>query len=114
EVANHFDEQLRQNWPLAEVGFVVSLEGNVICPSLFGRAQARRFRLDNDKFLCNRESVEVYWNSPKGQINLSRLDDKAGGDSKETGMKDGAPKKSGMKGDDDGKSGPGGARFRQV
>ena len=37
EAANHFDEQLRQNWPLADVGFVVSLEGNVLCPSLFGR-----------------------------------------------------------------------------
>ena len=59
EVAEGFDEQLQQAWPLAEVGFAVSLEGRVISPSLFGRAEARRFRLDNDRFLCNRESVEV-------------------------------------------------------
>jgi signal transduction histidine kinase len=79
DVANRFDEQLRQNWPLAEVGFVVSLDGQVISPSLFGRAEARRFRLENDRFLCNRETVEVYWNSPKGTINLSNLDEKGGG-----------------------------------
>src|SRR2546426_7668110 len=71
DVANSFDDRLRKDWPLAEVGFVVSLDGQVYCPSLFGRSEARRFRLENDKFLCSRESVEVYWNSPKGLINRS-------------------------------------------
>src|SRR6266446_3408890 len=28
ELADHFDEQLRQIWPLAEVSFAVSLDGN--------------------------------------------------------------------------------------
>src|SRR5213075_956053 len=28
---------------------------------------------------CSRESVEVYWNSPKGTINLSQLDEKESG-----------------------------------
>jgi signal transduction histidine kinase len=76
DMANSFDDRLRQNWPLAEVGFVVSLDGQVYSPNLFERAEARRFRLENDKFLCSRESVAVYWNSPKGAINLSQLDQK--------------------------------------
>jgi signal transduction histidine kinase len=41
---------------------------------MFDGPEARKFRLDNDKFLCNREVVEVYWNSPKGTINISKLD----------------------------------------
>lgn len=70
-----FDDKIRTNWPMAEVGFVVSVQGNkVMSPSLTGRAEARQFRLDNDRFLCNVESVEVYWNTGKGAINLSALD----------------------------------------
>src|SRR5437762_697744 len=65
ELAGHFDEELRHAWVLAEVGFALSLDGNVLSPSLFGRAEARRFRLENDRFFCC-EAVEVYWNSPKG------------------------------------------------
>src|SRR6185312_9994986 len=71
---NSFDDQLRKGWPLAEVGFTVSLDGSCYSPSLFGGPEARKFRLDNERFLCNRESVEVYWDSPKGTINLSQLD----------------------------------------
>src|ERR1041385_2535147 len=81
EVAARFDDQIRNNWPLAEVGCVVSLQGKLYGPSLFGRPEARKFRLENDRFLCNRETVEVYWNSPKGTINLSSLDKKQAGDS---------------------------------
>src|SRR6266404_4317082 len=62
DVAPGFDDQLRTNWPLAEVGFVVSLNGDFMCPSPVSRVEARRFRTDNSLFLCNRESVEVYWN----------------------------------------------------
>jgi len=77
DVAPVFDDRLRESWSLAEVGFVVSLDGNVYSPSLFGPGVSREFRLQNDKFLCNRESVEVYWNNPKGvAVNLSQLDDK--------------------------------------
>ncbi len=76
EVWVAFDDRLRKIWPLAAVGFAVSLEGQVYCPSLDGGVEARKFRLENDKFLCSRESVEVYWNSPKGAINLSQLDEK--------------------------------------
>jgi len=76
DIASSFDERLRKDWPLADVGFTVSLDGQVYSPNLFDRPEARRFRLENDKFLCSRESVEVYWNSPKGTINLSQLDEK--------------------------------------
>lgn len=79
EAAVSFDQQLRRAWPLAEVGFVVSLDGQVLAPSLFASPEARKFRLENDRFLCNRETVEVYWNSPKGSINLSKLDQKDAG-----------------------------------
>src|SRR5437773_3785829 len=75
EVANQFDEKLRLSCPVAEVGFAVSLDGKVLSPSLLGRPEACRFRLENDRFFCC-ETVEVYWNSPKGPINLSRLEEK--------------------------------------
>ena len=76
DIAKAFDARVHQSWPLAEVGFVVLLDGQVYSPDLFDRAEARRFRLENDKFLCSRETVAVYWNSPKGAINLSQLDQK--------------------------------------
>ena len=76
EVASSFDNRLRPLWPLAEVGFSVALDGTVLSPSPLGRPEARSFRLENDKFLCSRESVEVYWNGAKGPINLSQLDEK--------------------------------------
>jgi signal transduction histidine kinase len=71
-----FDAKLRQSWPLAELGFVVDLDGQIIEPSLFAGAQARQFRIENDRFLCRGEAVEVYWNSPKGPISLAKLDQK--------------------------------------
>lgn len=76
-LAASFDDALRAAWPLAEIGFAVSLEGRVINPSLTGRPSARQFRLENDKFLCNAESIEVYWNTGKGSVNLSALDQRA-------------------------------------
>jgi signal transduction histidine kinase len=72
--AARFDERLLQSWPLADVGFAVGLDGKIHSPSLLGRAEGRRFRLENDKFLSNSESVEFYWNSPKGAVNLSKMD----------------------------------------
>jgi signal transduction histidine kinase len=69
EVAQNFDERLRALWPYAEVAFSVSLQGTVISPSLLGTPEARRFRLENDRFLCNVESLEVYWNTLKKTSN---------------------------------------------
>ncbi|PYI89833.1 MAG: hypothetical protein DME26_00100 [Verrucomicrobia bacterium] len=74
DAASHFDRRLRQAWPYAEIGFAVSLDGNIIAPSLFDSPEARKFRLENERFLCSREVLEVYWNGPKGQINLTQLD----------------------------------------
>jgi signal transduction histidine kinase len=74
DLAARFDHVLRERWAYAEVGFTVGGDGSVLSPSLFERAEARQFRLNNDRFLGSCESVEVYWNSPKGAINLSRLD----------------------------------------
>ena len=64
-MAEQFDARLREVWPLADVGFVVSLEGEVLAPSLFARPAAHKFRLENDRFLSSRETVEVYWEEPK-------------------------------------------------
>lgn len=75
EVAANFDETILQLWPMAEVGFAVSLQGNILSPPLLARPQTKRFRLENDLFLSNQESVEVYWNSPKGMIPLSKPSD---------------------------------------
>ncbi len=76
QLAEQFDARIRSVWPLAEVGFAVALDGGVLAPSLLGSAEARKFRVENDRFLCSSESCEVYWNSPKGPISLATLDAK--------------------------------------
>jgi len=58
-----FDDLLRREWPLAQVGFVVSLAGDILAPSVSGRLEARKFLGDNGRFLANRESANVYANS---------------------------------------------------
>src|SRR6266700_2360190 len=32
DLAKNFDEVLRKEWPPAQVGFVVTLSGNILCP----------------------------------------------------------------------------------
>jgi signal transduction histidine kinase len=59
-LAAQFDNQLRQHWPLAEVGFCVTASGKILSPSPNARPEAQMFRLDNSGFLGNREPVEVY------------------------------------------------------
>ena len=71
QVARQFDVELKQVWPLAEVGFAVTLDGRILNPTPLDGPVAREFHLANNAFLGNRESVEVYWNTPKGAINLS-------------------------------------------
>lgn len=75
DLSRRFDDALRKTWPLADVGFVVTLSGNLLSPSPFGRPDARTFCIANSAFLGNREAVEVYWNTPKGSISLK---DRAG------------------------------------
>src|SRR6266487_562735 len=60
--AASFDGRLRKSWRLAEVGFCVTLSGNLLCPSPTSSPEARTFCVDNGGFLGNLESVEVYWN----------------------------------------------------
>jgi len=62
-VAAQFDSQLRQHWPMAEVGFCVTASGKILSPSPNARPEAQLFRLDNGGFLGNREPVEVYLNA---------------------------------------------------
>jgi len=41
--AVQFDNQLRKSWPLAEIGFCVTLSGNITCPSPGAGPAAQRF-----------------------------------------------------------------------
>src|SRR5262249_28741207 len=79
--AKSFDDILRKEWPLAQVGFVVSLAGEFLCPTCpapFDRPEAQLFCADNARFLANRESVEVYWN-PKSVGNNANYAGNANG-----------------------------------
>ncbi|HAV63373.1 MAG TPA: hypothetical protein DCY13_13530 [Verrucomicrobiales bacterium] len=76
ETATEFHALLTGKWPLAEVGFAVSLNGEVMAPTVFDGLAAREFRIANDMFLCSKETVEVYYNTPKGAISLTQLDRK--------------------------------------
>src|SRR5262249_39072043 len=68
---------------------------------------AKNFRLENDRFLCSRESVEVVWQSPKGKIVLNKPDEKKPGEDKSVfATKGGVPMEEGRSG--------GSARFRQI
>jgi len=71
-----FNRFIRQQWPLAEVGFGVSLKKGLISPSPDTDLAARMFCADNGAFLANREVAEVYWNTfangNLGQVNYSQ------------------------------------------
>jgi signal transduction histidine kinase len=71
DAAKSFDDLLRQVWPLAEVGFVVSASGEILCPSPVGRPEARTFCADNSRFLANRESAEVYLSTKQASNSLN-------------------------------------------
>jgi signal transduction histidine kinase len=62
EVAGSFDDLLLKQWPLARVGFAVTLTGEILSPAPAARPEARLFCTDNGRFLTNRESAEVYLN----------------------------------------------------
>jgi signal transduction histidine kinase len=62
DLAKTFDEDLRKQWPLAQVGFVVTLSGDILSPSPLSRPEAKMFCTDNSRFFANRETVEVYSN----------------------------------------------------
>ncbi len=60
QMAKTFDTVLPKDWPLAQVGFVVSLNGELISPNRYSDAEARKFSDDNGRFLASRESAPVY------------------------------------------------------
>ena len=74
-IAPQFDDYLRKTWPLADVGFVVSLGGALTCPPLPGRAEGQAFRLENEAFLAGNLTCSVSWSSPKGVISLGGTND---------------------------------------
>jgi signal transduction histidine kinase len=68
--AVRFDTELRQRWPLADVGFCVTVSGQILSPASNARGEARTFYTDNGGFLGNREAVEVYQSANAGFNNL--------------------------------------------
>lgn len=59
-LAINFNQQLLRSWNLAEVGFSVDLRGMIYSPRLTEGPLAKTFRNENDRFLSNRENVEVF------------------------------------------------------
>lgn len=74
EFAQALDASLT-NWPLAEVGFAVTTEGQLLCPVSPTRAAALDFVTEQSRFLGNREAAEVYWNVGKQAFNNALPDD---------------------------------------
>jgi signal transduction histidine kinase len=68
DIPRSFDDRIRTNWPLAEVGFVVSLNGVMLCPTPPCTGVAASFYAENSKFLANRESAEVFWNAANNTL----------------------------------------------
>jgi signal transduction histidine kinase len=59
-LAQDFNRKIRDVWPMAEIGFAVNLDGQIYSPRPYDGPSARTFRDENDRFLSNRENVEVY------------------------------------------------------
>jgi signal transduction histidine kinase len=75
EVTATFDDQLRQRWPMAQVGFAVNLTGAILSPSPFARPETKVFCANYDQFLSCRQSAEVYWNSAGNAVGNNELVD---------------------------------------
>ncbi len=69
-VGGSFDSEIRQCWPLAEVGFCVTRAGKILSPPATARDEAKSFYTDNGAFLGNRETAEVYGNVNSTANNL--------------------------------------------
>jgi signal transduction histidine kinase len=77
EIEQRFDRYIERLMPIAKTGFVVSMDGRMLSPPLLGEPQARRFRLQYERFLTSKETAQVYWEGPKGPVNLTKLDSDA-------------------------------------
>lgn len=65
EAADRFSETLSSLWPRAEIGFAVTVEGNLLSPKVRQDADSKettasKFIADNSEFLSNRVATEVY------------------------------------------------------
>jgi hypothetical protein len=58
-----FNKRIRAIWPVAAVGFAVTLDGKLVAPSPKEDESAQRFLEANGRFLTNTESAEVYQQS---------------------------------------------------
>ena len=67
-----FDSALRTNWPLAQIGFVVTMNGNLLCPLPGSSPAAQNFCALNTRFLGNQESAQVYLNGNSQKNSLSQ------------------------------------------
>jgi hypothetical protein len=71
-LAEDFNRKLRDAWPMAEIGFAVNLDGKIYSPKTYEGPEAQTFRSENDRFLSNRENVEVYSSNSGGLTQNSR------------------------------------------
>lgn len=68
-VSSSFDRILGEVWAPADVGFAVSLQGEMKCPSLATLDPvAHQFVEENSRFFCSTTAAEVYLMSTKGAM----------------------------------------------
>ena len=84
EIEQRFHLYIERIIPMAKTGFVVSLDGEMLSPPLLAERQARQFRLQHEKFLTSKETAQVYFEGPKGTVNLTELDSDRKGPGKGT------------------------------
>ncbi len=77
EIEQRFHLYIERLIPIAKTAFVVSLDGRMLSPPLLAERPARQFRLQHEKFLSSKETAQVYWDGPKGPVNLTALDSDA-------------------------------------
>lgn len=70
--AKGFDDQIRREWPYAEVGFVVTLRGELLSPQPASRPEAQLFCVQNSLFLGNQQMAEVY-SIPKAEVPVEEI-----------------------------------------
>lgn len=72
DFAATFDDRIRSNWPVAQVGFVVTTTGKLVCPVPPACAPvAKVFYNENAKFLATGQSEEVYWNGLNSKLSAN-------------------------------------------
>ncbi len=69
-LAAGFDVRLREHWELAEIGFAVTLNGQLHAPQPQQTPSSLDFVTRNLSFLCQSAAAQVFANQAKGQIVL--------------------------------------------